>query len=99
MIMWFQLLLHIQKSILADLVGRDGKIYFRFVDIAAPFNKTGVYSFVKCFQHVAFQGEHWLPFHKDYPVITKRTQLVPPDVMYNILSAENVPLGPVLPRH
>ncbi|GFS35462.1 uncharacterized protein NPIL_688381 [Nephila pilipes] len=91
--MWFQLLLPFQTSTLSALVGRDGKIYFRLVDVAALLSKNGVYSFAKRFQSVTLQGTDVLPFHKDYPIVTKKTHLVPPNVVYNILAAENVPLS------
>ncbi|GFS92137.1 uncharacterized protein NPIL_171591 [Nephila pilipes] len=91
--MWFQLFLPFQTSTLSALVGRDGKIYFRLVDVAALLSKHGVYSFAKRFQSVTLQGTDVLPFHKDYPIVTKKTHLVPPNVVYNILAAENVPLS------
>ncbi|GFT83596.1 uncharacterized protein NPIL_106691 [Nephila pilipes] len=91
--MWFQLLLPLQTSTLSVLVGRDGKIYFRLVDVAALLSKNGVYSFAKRFQSVTVQGTDVLPFHKDYPIVTKKTHLVPPNVVYNILAAENVSLS------
>ncbi|GFT31789.1 uncharacterized protein NPIL_657761 [Nephila pilipes] len=88
--MWFQFLLPLQKSSLSSLVGRDGKNYFRLVDVAALLSKNGMYSFAKRFQSVAVQEIDVLPFHKDYPIVTKKTRLVPPNVVYNIVAAENV---------
>ncbi|GFU51072.1 uncharacterized protein NPIL_29241 [Nephila pilipes] len=92
-ITWFQLLLRVQKSTLASLVGRNGKIYFRLVDVAALLNTNGVYSFAKCSQIVAVQGKDVLPFLKDYPIVTKKTQLVPLNVVNNIVAAKFVSLG------
>ncbi|GFT24569.1 uncharacterized protein NPIL_239891 [Nephila pilipes] len=91
--MWFQLLLPHQKSTLATPVGRDGKIYFRLVNIAALLSKNGIYSFAKRFQSVVVQGKDVFPFHKDYPIINKKIHLVSPNVVYNIVAAENVSLG------
>ncbi|GFU37050.1 uncharacterized protein NPIL_591431 [Nephila pilipes] len=91
--MWFQLLLPLQTSTLAALVLREGKIYFRLVDVAAFLSKNGVYSFAKRFQSVTEQRTDVLPFHKDCSIVTKKTNLVPPNVVYNIIAAEKVSLG------
>ncbi|GFS29873.1 hypothetical protein NPIL_235141 [Nephila pilipes] len=44
-------------------------------------------------QSVAVQGKDVLPFHKDYPIVTKKTHLVPANAVYNIIAVENVSLG------
>ncbi|GFT77699.1 uncharacterized protein NPIL_628301 [Nephila pilipes] len=87
-----------KKSSLAALVGRDDKIYFRLVVVAALLSKNGVYSFEKHFQTVVVQGKDVLPLYKDYSIVIKKTHLVPPNVVYNIVAAENVSLGSSFPK-
>ncbi|GFS58270.1 uncharacterized protein TNIN_345131 [Trichonephila inaurata madagascariensis] len=86
--MWFKILLPHQHYPLAAMVGKDGKLYFRLVDVGALLGRSKVYEFAKRFDNIVFQGKDVLPAHKRYPVMTHRSKLVTPDVVFNILNAE-----------
>ncbi|GFX52204.1 uncharacterized protein TNCV_2326381 [Trichonephila clavipes] len=87
-IMWFKLLLPRQHYPLAAMVGKDGKLYFRLVDVGALLGRSKVYQFAKRFDHLAIQGKDVLPAHKPYPIMTQKSKLVTPAVVFNILNAE-----------
>ncbi|GFY02030.1 uncharacterized protein TNCV_5098911 [Trichonephila clavipes] len=87
-IMWFKLLLPRQHYPLAAMVGKDGKLYFRLVDVGALLGRSKVYQFAKRFDHLAIQGKDVLPDHKPYPIMTQKSKLVTPAVVFNILNAE-----------
>ncbi|GFX46314.1 uncharacterized protein TNCV_1234301 [Trichonephila clavipes] len=87
-IMWFKLLLPRQHYPLAAMVGKDGKLYFRLVDVGALLSRSKVYKFAKRFDHLAIQGKDVLPAHKPYPIMTQKSKLVTPAVVFNILNAE-----------
>ncbi|GFS56046.1 uncharacterized protein TNIN_127731 [Trichonephila inaurata madagascariensis] len=70
------------------MVGKDGKLYFRLVDVGALLGRSKVYEFAKIFDNLVVQGKDVLPAHKRYPVMTQRSKLVTPDVVFNILNAE-----------
>ncbi|GFV34728.1 uncharacterized protein TNCV_1450321 [Trichonephila clavipes] len=86
--MWFKLLLPRQHYPLAAMVGKDGKLYFRLVDVGALLGRSKVYKFAKRFDHLALQGKDVLPDHKSYPIMTQKSKLVTPAVVFNILNAE-----------
>ncbi|GFS59650.1 uncharacterized protein TNCV_1795411 [Trichonephila clavipes] len=86
--MWFKLLLPRQHYPLAAMVGKDGKLYFRLVDVGALLGRSKVYQFAKRFDHLALQGKDVLPAHKPYPIMTQKSKLVTPAVVFNILNAE-----------
>ncbi|GFY73641.1 uncharacterized protein TNIN_440601 [Trichonephila inaurata madagascariensis] len=86
--MWFKILLPHQHYPLAAMVGKDGKLYFRLVDVGALLGRSKVYEFAKRFDNLVIQGKDMLPAHKRYPVMTQRSKLVTPDVVFNILNAE-----------
>ncbi|GFX29252.1 uncharacterized protein TNCV_3217861 [Trichonephila clavipes] len=86
--MWFKLLLPRQHYPLAAMVGKDGKLYFRLVDVGALLGRSKVYKFAKRFDHLAIQGKDVLPDHKPYPIMTQKSKLVTPAVVFNILNAE-----------
>ncbi|GFX58667.1 uncharacterized protein TNCV_249451 [Trichonephila clavipes] len=86
--MWFKLLLPHQLYPLAAMVGKDGKLYFRLVDVGALLGRSKVYEFAKRFDHLVIQGKDVLPAHKPYPIMTQKSKLVTPDVVFNILNAE-----------
>ncbi|GFV95940.1 uncharacterized protein TNCV_2825131 [Trichonephila clavipes] len=86
--MWFKLLLPRQHYPLAAMVGKDGKLYFRLVDVGALLGRSKVYQFAKRFDHLAIQGKDVLPAHKPYPIMTQKSKLVTPAVVFNILNAE-----------
>ncbi|GFV38511.1 uncharacterized protein TNCV_3491001 [Trichonephila clavipes] len=44
--------------------------------------------FAKRFDHLAIQGKDVLPAHKPYPIMTQKSKLVTPAVVFNILNAE-----------
>ncbi|GFY66523.1 uncharacterized protein TNIN_145251 [Trichonephila inaurata madagascariensis] len=85
--MWFKILLPHQHYPLAAMVGKDGKLYFRLVDVGALLGRSKVYEFAKRFDNLVIQGKDVLPAHKRYPVMTQRSKLVTPDVVFNILNA------------
>ncbi|GFS59713.1 uncharacterized protein TNCV_4476671 [Trichonephila clavipes] len=70
------------------MVGKDGKLYFRLVDVGALLGRSKVYKFAKRFDHLVIQGKDVLPAHKPYPIMTQKSKLVTPDVVFNILNAE-----------
>ncbi|GFW36777.1 uncharacterized protein TNCV_4348181 [Trichonephila clavipes] len=86
--MWFKLLLPHQHYPLAAMVGKDGKLYFRLVDVGALLGRSKVYEFAKRFDNLVIQGKDVLPAHKPYPIMTQKSKLVTPDVVFNILNAE-----------
>ncbi|GFT93778.1 uncharacterized protein TNCV_4715691 [Trichonephila clavipes] len=86
--MWFKVLLPNQHHPLAAMVGKDGKIYFRLVDVGTLLGQYNVYKFTKRFNTLVIQGKDVLPVHKSYPVMTQKSKLVTPDVVFNILNAE-----------
>ncbi|GFS99078.1 hypothetical protein TNCV_822121 [Trichonephila clavipes] len=47
--MWFKILFTNQHYPLAAMVGKDGKIYFRPVDVGAFIGRSSVYKFTKRF--------------------------------------------------
>ncbi|GFW67801.1 uncharacterized protein TNCV_3871321 [Trichonephila clavipes] len=69
------------------MVGKDGKIYFRLVDVG-DLGRSKVYTFTKRFDTFVIQGKDVLPVHKPYPVMAQKSKLVTPDVVLNILNAE-----------
>ncbi|GFV84611.1 uncharacterized protein TNCV_2482251 [Trichonephila clavipes] len=86
--MWFKLFLPRQHYPLAAMVGKDGKLYFRLVDVGALLGRSKVYQFAKLFDNLAIQGKDVLPDHKPYPIMTQKSKLVTPAVVFNILNAE-----------
>ncbi|GFT20223.1 uncharacterized protein TNCV_4060341 [Trichonephila clavipes] len=86
--MWFKILLPHQHYPLAAMIGKDGKLYFRLVDVGALLGRSKVYEFVKQFDSLVIQGKDVLPAHKQYPIMTQKSKLVTPDVVFNILNAE-----------
>ncbi|GFU03507.1 uncharacterized protein TNCV_2257271 [Trichonephila clavipes] len=86
--MWFKLLLPHQHYPLAAMVGKDGKLYFRLVDVGALLGRSKVYEFAKRFDHLIIQGKDVLPAHKPYSIMTQKSKLVTLDVVFNILNAE-----------
>ncbi|GFU03511.1 uncharacterized protein TNCV_2257291 [Trichonephila clavipes] len=73
---------------LAAMVGKDGKLYFRLVDVGALLGHSKVYEFNKRFNHLVIQGNDVLTAHKPYPIMTQKSKLVAPDVVFNILNEE-----------
>ncbi|GFV78727.1 uncharacterized protein TNCV_3168281 [Trichonephila clavipes] len=70
------------------MVGKDGKLYFRLVDIGALLGRSKVYEFAKRFENLVIQGKDVLPAHKQYPIMMQKSKLATPDVVFNILNAE-----------
>ncbi|GFW88247.1 uncharacterized protein TNCV_820041 [Trichonephila clavipes] len=70
------------------MVGKGGKLYFRLVDVGALLGRSKVYEFTKCFDNLFIQGKDVLLVHKQYPVMTQKSKLVTPDVVFNIFNAE-----------
>ncbi|GFU55832.1 uncharacterized protein TNCV_2255251 [Trichonephila clavipes] len=87
-ITWFKILLSHQHYPLAAMVGKDGKLYFRLVDVGALLGHSKVYKFARRFDNIVIQGKDVLPAHKQYPIMTQKSKLVTPDVVFNILNAE-----------
>ncbi|GFX80646.1 uncharacterized protein TNCV_499131 [Trichonephila clavipes] len=71
--MWFKILLPNQHHPLAVMVGKDGKIYFRHVDVGTLLGRSNAYKFTKRFDTFVIQGKDVLPVHKPYPVMTFTT--------------------------
>ncbi|GFX76047.1 uncharacterized protein TNCV_3718181 [Trichonephila clavipes] len=86
--MWFKILLPHQHYPLAAMIGKDGKLYFRLVDVGALLGRSKVYEFAKQFDSLIIQGKDVLPAHKQYPIMTQKSKLVTPAVVFNILNAE-----------
>ncbi|GFY60202.1 uncharacterized protein TNIN_385881 [Trichonephila inaurata madagascariensis] len=86
--MWFKILLPHQHYPLAAMVGNDDKLYFRLVDVGALLGRSKMSEFAKRFNNLVIQGKYVLPAHKRYPIMTQKSKLVTPDVVFNILSAE-----------
>ncbi|GFX10464.1 uncharacterized protein TNCV_2582871 [Trichonephila clavipes] len=78
--MWFKILLPRQHYPLADMVGKNGKLYFRLVEVGALLGRSKVYEFAKRFDNLVSQGKDVLPAHKQYPIMTQKSKLVTPDV-------------------
>ncbi|GFT34690.1 uncharacterized protein TNCV_1536251 [Trichonephila clavipes] len=91
--MWFKIILPNQHNPLAAMVGKDGKIYFRLVDVGALLGRSNVYKFTKRFDTFVIQGKDVLQVYKPYPVMTQKSKLVTPDVMFNILNAKRTSLA------
>ncbi|GFS65227.1 uncharacterized protein TNIN_264851 [Trichonephila inaurata madagascariensis] len=86
--MWFKILLPNQHYTIAAMVGKDGKIYFRLVDVGALLGRFRVYKFTKRFNIFLIKGKNVFLVHKPYPVMTQKLMLVTPDMVFNILNAE-----------
>ncbi|GFX85862.1 uncharacterized protein TNCV_2472641 [Trichonephila clavipes] len=86
--MWFEILLSHQHYPLAAMYGNDVKLYFRLVDVGTLLARSKVYKFAKRFDNIVIQGKDVLPGHKQYPIMTQKSKLVSPDVVFNILNAE-----------
>ncbi|GFW87444.1 uncharacterized protein TNCV_1300891 [Trichonephila clavipes] len=86
--MWFKILLPHQHYPLAAMIGKDGKLYFRLVDVGALLGRSKLYEFAKQFDSLVIQGKNVLPARKQYPIMTQKSKLVTPDVVFNILNAE-----------
>ncbi|GFT34651.1 uncharacterized protein TNCV_1535921 [Trichonephila clavipes] len=69
------------------MVGKDGKIYSRLVNVGALLGRSNTYKFTKRFDTFVIQGKDVLLVHKPYPVMTEKSKLVTPDVMFNIVNA------------
>ncbi|GFW39600.1 uncharacterized protein TNCV_3187711 [Trichonephila clavipes] len=87
-IMWFKILLPHQHYPLSSMVRKDGKLYFKLVNVGALLGRSKVYEFDKVLDNLVIQGKDVLPPHKQYPVMTQRSKLVTPDVVFNNLNAE-----------
>ncbi|GFS80741.1 uncharacterized protein TNCV_86601 [Trichonephila clavipes] len=83
-----KILLPHQHYSLAAMVGKDGKLYFRLVDVGALLYRSKVYKFAKRLESLVIQGKDVLPPHKQYPIMTQKSKLVTPDVVFNISNAE-----------
>ncbi|GFS62559.1 uncharacterized protein TNIN_445831 [Trichonephila inaurata madagascariensis] len=86
--MWFKILLPHQHYPLAAMVGNDDKLYLKLVNVGALLGRSKVYEFAKRFDNLFIQGKDELPAHKRYPIMTQKSKLVTPDVVFNILNAE-----------
>ncbi|GFX42128.1 uncharacterized protein TNCV_2135431 [Trichonephila clavipes] len=91
--MWFKILLPNQHHPLAAIVGKDGKIYFRLVDVGTLLGRSNAYNFTKRFDTFVIEDKDVLSVHKHYPVMTQKSKLVTPDDVFNILNAELASLG------
>ncbi|GFY09799.1 uncharacterized protein TNCV_3697611 [Trichonephila clavipes] len=69
------------------MFGKDGKLYFRLVDVGGLLGRSKVYEFAKRYDNLVIQGKDALPAHKQYPVMKQKSKLVTPDIVFNILNA------------
>ncbi|GFX42241.1 uncharacterized protein TNCV_4310761 [Trichonephila clavipes] len=70
------------------MVDKDGKIYFRLVDVVTLLGRSYTYKFTKHFDTFVTKGKDVLPVHKPFPVMTQKSNLVTPDAVFNILNDE-----------
>ncbi|GFT80154.1 uncharacterized protein TNCV_2241301 [Trichonephila clavipes] len=50
--------------------------------------RSKVYKFAKRIDNIVIRGKDVLPAHKQYSILTQKSKLVTPDVVFNILNAE-----------
>ncbi|GFU53776.1 uncharacterized protein TNCV_3472221 [Trichonephila clavipes] len=86
--MWFKILLPNQHHPMTAMVGKDGKMYLRLVDVGTLLGRSNVNKFTERFDTLVIQGKDELPVDKSYPVMTQKSKLVTPDVEFNILNVE-----------
>ncbi|GFX13989.1 uncharacterized protein TNCV_611951 [Trichonephila clavipes] len=91
--MWFKILLPHQHYPLAAMVGKDGKLYFRLVDVGALLRRSKVYEFAKRFDNLVIQGKDLLPALIQYPIMTQKSKLVTPDVVFLHFECRTVVVG------
>ncbi|GFT65451.1 uncharacterized protein TNCV_1902251 [Trichonephila clavipes] len=80
--MWFKIILSNLHHPLAAMVGKDGKIYYRLVDDGTLLGRSNAYKFKKQFDTFVIQGKDVFPVHTPYPVMTQKSKLMTPEVVF-----------------
>ncbi|GFT74799.1 uncharacterized protein TNCV_2516911 [Trichonephila clavipes] len=73
---------------IAKVCSWDGKLYFSLVNVGGLLGRSKVYEFVNRFDNLVIQGQDVLLAFKQYPIMTQKSKLVTPDVVFYILNAE-----------
>ncbi|GBM42245.1 hypothetical protein AVEN_234969-1 [Araneus ventricosus] len=92
--MWFQLQLNRFLPLLTILIGNNGLMYVKLVEIGTLLSKKNPYMYRTRLKHLAVQGMDVLPqAGYDIPQKTLLVHVVPVLLAYRLLMEENVELG------
>ncbi|GBM44174.1 hypothetical protein AVEN_258398-1 [Araneus ventricosus] len=95
--MWFKLKLNAFLPIVSILVGKDGVLYMKLVEIGILLGKRNPYSYRTCLKHFAVQGKDVLPLEGyDVPHKTMHAHLVTLALAYQLLLDQDVQLAKLL---
>ncbi|GBM65595.1 hypothetical protein AVEN_164704-1 [Araneus ventricosus] len=95
--MWFKLKLNVFLPIVSILVGKDGLLYMKLVEIRLLLGKRNPYSYRTCLKHFAVQGKDVLPLEGyDVPHKTMHAHLVTLTLAYQLLLDQDVQLAKLL---
>ncbi|GBO29810.1 hypothetical protein AVEN_108198-1 [Araneus ventricosus] len=95
--MWFKLKLNAFLPIVSILVGKDGLLYMKLVEIGLLLGKRNPYSYRTCLKHFAVQGKDVLPLEGyDVPHKTMHAHLVTLALAYQLLLDQDVRLAKLL---
>ncbi|GBO01775.1 hypothetical protein AVEN_168566-1 [Araneus ventricosus] len=95
--MWFKLKLNAFLPIVSILVGKDGLLYMKLVEIGLLLGKRNPYSYRTCLKHFAVQGKDVLPLEGyDVPHKTMHAHLVTLVMAYQLLLDQDVQLAKLL---
>ncbi|GBM95601.1 hypothetical protein AVEN_275380-1, partial [Araneus ventricosus] len=95
--MWFKLKLNAFLPIVSILVGKDGLLYMKLVEIGILLGKRNPYSYRTCLKHFAVQGKDVLPLEGyDVPHKTMHAHLVTLALAYQLLLDQDVQLAKLL---
>ncbi|GBM95468.1 hypothetical protein AVEN_213836-1 [Araneus ventricosus] len=95
--MWFKLKLNAFLPIVSILVGKDGLLYMKLVEIGILLGKRNPYSYRTCLKHFAVQGKDVLPLDGyDVPHKTMHAHLVTLALAYQLLLDQDVQMAKLL---
>ncbi|GBM54009.1 hypothetical protein AVEN_173408-1 [Araneus ventricosus] len=95
--MWFKLKLNAFLPIVSILVGKDGLLYMKLVEIGILLGKRNPYSYRTCLKHFAVQGKDVLPLEGyDVPHKTMHAHLVTLALAYQLLLDQDVQMAKLL---
>ncbi|GBN49647.1 hypothetical protein AVEN_160539-1 [Araneus ventricosus] len=95
--MWFKLKLKAFLPIVSILVGNNGLLYMKLVEIGLLLGKRNPYSYRTCLKHFAVLGKDVLPLEGyDVPHKTMHAHLVTLAQAYQLLLDEDVQLAQLL---
>ncbi|GBL90202.1 hypothetical protein AVEN_95137-1 [Araneus ventricosus] len=95
--MWFKLKLNAFLPIVSILVGKDGLLYMKLVEIGILLGKRNPYSYRTCLKHFAVQGKDVLPLEGyDVPHKTMHAHLVTLALAYQLILDQDVQLAKLL---